>query len=165
MIMAEKKKKSILDQMIDAVTDRDEKAAAKAAAEKAAADKAAAEKAAAENAIQRQKEYAAKLAADKAAAEKAAAEKAAAEKAAAERAALAKAEAEKAAARAALPEYKVAADDTLSHIALKYYGNAGRDFWMLIYEANKDVIGDNPGIIRPGTVLKIPVLPDHLKAK
>jgi len=46
-------KKSLLDKIVDAVTDRDEKAAAeKAAAEKAAAEKAAAEKAAAELAAQ-----------------------------------------------------------------------------------------------------------------
>ena len=55
-----------------------------------------------------------------------------------------------------LAEHTVAADETLSHIALKYYGNAGREFWMYIYEANKAVIGDNPGMIRPGIVLKIP---------
>lgn len=62
-------------------------------------------------------------------------------------------------------EYTLGPDDTLSHVALKFYGNAGRDFWMLIYEANKEVIGPNPGIVRPGTVLKIPVLPDEMKGK
>lgn len=55
-----------------------------------------------------------------------------------------------------IAEHTVGADDTLSGIALKYYGNAGRDFWMKIYEANKAAIGDNPGVIKPGTVLKIP---------
>ncbi len=95
--MAEKKKKSVFDKLVDAVSDRDEKeAAAQAAAEKAAAEKAAAEKAAAARLA------AAKAAADKAAAEKAAAEKAAAEKAAAAKLAAAKASAERiAAAKAA----------------------------------------------------------------
>lgn len=60
-------------------------------------------------------------------------------------------------------EYELKPDDTLSHVALKFYGNAGRDYWMLIYEANKDVIGDNPGIVRPGTLLKIPELPEGMK--
>ena len=58
-----------------------------------------------------------------------------------------------------IAEHTVASDETLSHIALKYYGSAVKEKWMVIYEANKDVIGDNPGIIRPGQVLKIPELP------
>ena len=56
-------------------------------------------------------------------------------------------------------EHTVAGGETLSHIALKYYGSAVKDKWMIIYEANKDVIGDNPNIIRSGQVLKIPELP------
>ena len=76
--MSEEEKKSLFDRAIDALTDRDEKAAAaKAAAEKASAEKAAVEKAAAERAS------AAKASAEKAAAEEAATEKATAEKAAA----------------------------------------------------------------------------------
>ncbi len=55
-----------------------------------------------------------------------------------------------------IAQHTVSAGETLSHIALKHYGNAGRDFWMAIYEANKQVIGDNPGLIRPGMVLSIP---------
>ncbi len=62
-----------------------------------------------------------------------------------------------------LKEHTVAEGETLSHIALKYYGNAGRDYWMVIYEFNKAEIGDNPGMIRVGTVLKIPELPANLK--
>ena len=62
-----------------------------------------------------------------------------------------------------IAEHKVGDDDTLSHIALKYYGHAGREYWMVIYEFNKDVIGKNPGIIRPGTMLKVPELPASLK--
>ncbi len=55
-----------------------------------------------------------------------------------------------------IAEHTVAADETLSHIALKYYGDAGREAWMKIYDANKAVIGDNPALLRPGIVLKIP---------
>ena len=53
-------------------------------------------------------------------------------------------------------EHTVAEGETLSQIALKYYQNSGREFWMKIYEANKAAIGDNPGMLKPGTVLKIP---------
>lgn len=100
--MAEKKK-NIFDQAIDALTNRDEKAAAeKAAAEKAAAVKAAAEKSDAERAAiakaTAEKVVAERAAIAKAAAEKAATAKAAADKAAADKAAAIKAQADKAAA-------------------------------------------------------------------
>lgn len=52
--------------------------------------------------------------------------------------------------------HTVAADETLSHIALKYYGSAAKEKWMIIYEANKELIGDNPNIIRRGMELFIP---------
>jgi nucleoid-associated protein YgaU len=52
--------------------------------------------------------------------------------------------------------HTVAADETLSHIALKYYGSAAKEKWMVIYEANQDVIGDNPNIIRRGMELFVP---------
>jgi len=57
-----------------------------------------------------------------------------------------------------LAEHTVASGETLSHIALKYYNSAVKDKYMVIYEANKDVIGDNPNMIKPGMVLKIPKL-------
>ena len=57
-----------------------------------------------------------------------------------------------------IAEHTVAADETLSHISLKYYGSAVKEKWMVIYEANKAVIGDDPGRIRSGQVLKIPEL-------
>lgn len=53
-------------------------------------------------------------------------------------------------------KHKVVAGDTLSGIALKYYGSAAREKWMMIYEANKATIGDNPNLIRAGTELIIP---------
>lgn len=52
--------------------------------------------------------------------------------------------------------HTVAAGDSLSAIAQKYYGSAAREDWMAIYEANKATIGDNPSHIKPGQELKIP---------
>jgi nucleoid-associated protein YgaU len=52
--------------------------------------------------------------------------------------------------------HTVAEGETLSGIALKYYGSAVKEKWMIIYEANKDVIGDDPGLIVTGQVLQIP---------
>jgi nucleoid-associated protein YgaU len=54
-----------------------------------------------------------------------------------------------------IAEHTVVADDTLSGIALKYYGSAVKKYYMYIYETNKDVIGDSPNVIRQGIVLKI----------
>lgn len=59
-----------------------------------------------------------------------------------------------------MAEHTVAAGETLSHLSLKYYGSAVKEKWMLIYEANKAVIGDDPNKIRTGQVLKIPALPE-----
>jgi nucleoid-associated protein YgaU len=46
----------------------------------------------------------------------------------------------------------------MSGLALKYYGSAVRDKWMQIYEANKELIGDNPAFIKVGQTLNIPEL-------
>ncbi|MBN2045909.1 MAG: hypothetical protein JW757_12870 [Anaerolineales bacterium] len=59
--------------------------------------------------------------------------------------------------------HKVEGNQTLSHIALKYYKNATRPYWKLIHEFNKDVIGDDEKNIWDGLELKIPELPDELK--
>jgi nucleoid-associated protein YgaU len=59
-----------------------------------------------------------------------------------------------------LAEHTVGGGDTLGGIALKYYGSAIKDKWMVIYEANKDIIGDNPNKLKRGLVLKIPKLPE-----
>ena len=55
-------------------------------------------------------------------------------------------------------EHTVAAGETLSDISLKYYGSAVKDKYMKIYEANKATIGDDPNLIKPGMVLKVPEL-------
>lgn len=55
-----------------------------------------------------------------------------------------------------MAKHTVAAGETLSHIAQQYYGSAVREDWMAIYEENKETIGDNPSLIRPGQELNIP---------
>ncbi|QCR23372.1 LysM peptidoglycan-binding domain-containing protein [Pontibacter sp. SGAir0037] len=50
--------------------------------------------------------------------------------------------------------YTVQSGDSLSKIAKKHYGNAND--WTKIYNANKDKIGDNPDLIRPGQRFVIP---------
>ena len=54
---------------------------------------------------------------------------------------------------AATRTYTVVAGDSLSKIARKVYGDAGR--WKEIFEANRDTI-KNPDLIHPGQSLKIP---------
>jgi nucleoid-associated protein YgaU len=50
--------------------------------------------------------------------------------------------------------YTVVKGDSLSKIAKKHLGSAGA--WRKIYEANKDVIGSNPDLIKPGQKLRLP---------
>ena len=49
--------------------------------------------------------------------------------------------------------YEVKSGDTLSKIALHFYGNASD--WPKIFEANRDQI-DNPELIKPGQKFRIP---------
>lgn len=53
--------------------------------------------------------------------------------------------------------HKVASGETLSIIAKKYYNRESK--WELIYNENKAIIGDDPGRLKVGMVLKIPELP------
>ena len=188
--MTTEEKKNILDKAIDLVTNRDEQAelaqlqqqlaqaqaAAKSAAqqlatlqsisstsqaqsvnEMAAARKAAedANKRAAE-ADARFRELQAKLNEILRAQEQAKRQQAIEERLAAER-------------EAAKPKFiathTLTSKETLSHLSLKYYGSATKPYWMVIYEANKDVIGDNPNHVRKGLVINIPELPPELKKK
>jgi len=57
----------------------------------------------------------------------------------------------------------VAPGDWLSKLAKKYYGNMHK--WPVIYEANRDVIGRDPNLIKPGQRLLIPALPTVKGAK
>jgi len=50
--------------------------------------------------------------------------------------------------------HRVDADDTLASIALRYYQDQSR--WQLIYEANREIIGDDPNAIPVGAELVIP---------
>lgn len=53
-------------------------------------------------------------------------------------------------------EYTVQPGDTLSAIALKFYGNAA--YWKEIYKANRKTIGNDPSLIKVGQRLTIPKL-------
>ncbi|MGH6897625.1 MAG: transporter substrate-binding domain-containing protein [Geminicoccaceae bacterium] len=56
----------------------------------------------------------------------------------------------------AVDEYVVQAGDTLSKIAGRVYGDVSPPSWRRIYEANRDVIGDDPSRIQVGMTLTIP---------
>ena len=62
-----------------------------------------------------------------------------------------------------IAEHTVVKGDTLSGIALKYYGNASRRHYMYIFNKNKDVIGNNPDMIMVGIKLIIYELAEDLK--
>lgn len=83
-------------------------------------------------------------------------------KKAAEEAAKAAGEAE-AAAKAILATHTIRPNETLSSIALEYYGHATPPYYKHIYEFNKAIIGDNMNLIRPGETIQIPVLPEELQ--
>lgn len=51
-------------------------------------------------------------------------------------------------------EYTVVSGDSLWKIAERAYGDGSQ--WTTIYEANQDIIGDNPNIIHPGQEFVIP---------
>lgn len=179
--MAEpKKKKSIFDQAIDALTNRDEKAAEAAKAAEEAAKKAEAETArlAAEAKAKKdamaaelaKKAEEAKKAAEEAAKKAEAELKAKKEQAAKDMAAMAdKAKAEFAAKADAIEKAKIkhvwTKEDTYASLAQKYYGSFKEPYWRLIYEHNKAIIGNHPNDIRLGLEIEIPPLPEELKLK
>jgi nucleoid-associated protein YgaU len=57
-----------------------------------------------------------------------------------------------------LPKVTVAPGDTLSGLALKHYSSV--EYWPLIWDANRETVGENPNRIRPGIKLTIPALSD-----
>lgn len=54
----------------------------------------------------------------------------------------------------AVKTHVVKAGDTLTALAKKYYGDP--KMYMILYEANKEPIGDDPDIIKTGLELKDP---------
>jgi murein DD-endopeptidase MepM/ murein hydrolase activator NlpD len=53
--------------------------------------------------------------------------------------------------------YTVVSGDTLYGIAIAHgIGDGGLDTWKPLYEANKDVVGEDPDLIFPGQVLTLP---------
>lgn len=56
---------------------------------------------------------------------------------------------------AAADTYTVRKGDTLSAIAKEHYGKASH--WHAIFDANRDQL-DDPDLIRPGQVLKLPAI-------
>jgi ABC-type amino acid transport substrate-binding protein len=52
--------------------------------------------------------------------------------------------------------YVVQPGDTLSKIARKYYGQKWATSWQRIFEANRDVIGEDPARLKVGMTLDIP---------
>ena len=51
-------------------------------------------------------------------------------------------------------KHRVKSGDTLSAIAIRYYGGATEPQWRKIYDANKEVIGGDPQAIRPGDPIR-----------
>ena len=64
-----------------------------------------------------------------------------------------------------LAVHEVKAGETLSDLAQKYYGHATPDYFKLIYEVNKEEIGDNMNVVRAGIDLLIPELKAEPEAK
>lgn len=54
-------------------------------------------------------------------------------------------------------------NQTLSHVALKYYKHATPPYWQYLLEHNKEVLGGSEKNIRMGMKLEIPELPEELK--
>lgn len=176
--MAEEKKKNLLDMAVDALTNRDEKAAAQKAqldlmAEKEAraraemdakkakeeADKVKAEAEQAKIKAQQEAEQA-KYKAQADAEIKAREDERRLAMQAAAQAAEAKAKAE-----AAVIKHVWTKEDTYADLAQRFYGSFKEPYWRLIYEYNKEIIGNHPNAIRVGLEIKIPPLPEELKIK
>jgi len=58
-----------------------------------------------------------------------------------------------------------ASGDTYASLAQKYYGSFEEPYWRLIYDHNKEIIGNHPNMIRLGLEIEIPPLPEELKKK
>jgi len=47
-------------------------------------------------------------------------------------------------------KHRAKSGDTLSALAIRYYGDASEPSWRKVYDANKEIIGGDPHQIRPG---------------
>ena len=54
-------------------------------------------------------------------------------------------------------DYTIVKGDTLSLLAGRFYGDIF--LWQAIYQANRDIIGDDPDLIEVNTNITIPKLP------
>lgn len=173
--MVDEPKKGLLDNVINAVSTRDEVAAMQAAKKEAEAAKKEAEAARQEAALAKQQAAEARARADQELARRQEAElrvsRAEADlkntRAQADQEILNRQKAEarvkeleaevarlqQELAQAQVRTYVVKSGDSLSKIAQQFYGDAKR--WTEIYEANKDKIKD-PNLIHPGQELRIP---------
>jgi len=59
--------------------------------------------------------------------------------------------------------HTVAAGETLSHVALKYYKHATPPYWKFLLEHNKELLKGDEKSLRSGMELDIPELPAELK--
>ncbi|MEM0913042.1 MAG: LysM peptidoglycan-binding domain-containing protein [Planctomycetota bacterium] len=53
--------------------------------------------------------------------------------------------------------HTIQSGENLSSIAQRYYGKAAR--WRVLFNANRDILGNNPNAIRAGMVIAVPPLP------
>lgn len=59
---------------------------------------------------------------------------------------------------ATMARHTVVQGDTLSGLALHFYGSGAKEKWMAIYDANRKTIGDDPNRVKPGIKLRNPKL-------
>lgn len=161
------KKKNIFQKAVDAISDRDEKEALKSAQKEAAQAKAKLESVK----IEAERSAQAETAKAKAKLEEVKKEAQAAKTEAiklrneARRKEMKDKLAEAAAARASekVVKHVWTNDDTYASLAFEHYGSIQEPYWRLIYEHNKDIIGDHPNNIRTGLEIEIPPLPKELE--
>ena len=55
--------------------------------------------------------------------------------------------------------------DTYADRTYKNYGSIKEPYWRLIYNHNKEIIGNHPNDIQLGLEIEIPPLPEELKKK
>lgn len=60
-----------------------------------------------------------------------------------------------------LMRHTVRKNETLWDIAKEFYGKGM--LWRVIYQRNKELIGNNPDDIHPGQVLIIPIVITHIE--